>query len=218
MDLTKNSSFDTEQFLVRCKYNIQQLHINLINVGYRFLRSDTPYQFATERDKRLVAQCERQYGIFPDLLRRWYEIFRFVDFRQATDQYNDGSTPVGGLGLNLTLVFLELDKCVEMRESLVRNRFAITNAASQQFLPLGSFASNCEPKGTWLPDKIVDPQIYDEGNGPITFSEELRRAFRSGGFPFWEQMYRKPIVLSPLGFAPNYPQLLDSLLQNVVEL
>ena len=212
------SLIDVERFIEGCVHNVKELRANLTGIGYQFARSDGPVQFANEGNREIIADCERSLGELPFLVRRWYETFRYVDFSQDARQFQDRSASAGGLGLNVTLVVLEIEKCIEFRQTLKQSGTVVDREHRQTFLPFGTFASNCEPKGVWLPDSATDPVIYDDGGGPVLFSQELRNAFRSGGFPFWEHMYRKPVVLSSLGFAPNYPGFREELRRNLVDL
>jgi hypothetical protein len=164
-----------------------------------------------------MLDVQERLGDFPLLLRRWYTTFRYVDFSQDVEQLHDQSCPVSGLGYNITLVFYELRECLRLREQLeARGVRVMRGVDRRQLLPFGAYASNCEPKGVWLPDDSIDPTIYDDGGGDVSFSEELRQAFDAAGFPFWQHMFRRRRLVSPLGFAPEYDRLRDSLQHNLV--
>lgn len=63
----------------------------------------------------------------------------------------------------------------------------------------------------------MDPEIYDEGDGPVTMSTEIMDALRSGGFPFWATMLRRRRFTSPIGVAPSFEELLPVLRHNLLE-
>jgi hypothetical protein len=180
------SASDVDSFIRNSMHNLQALQANLTRIGYRFVRAAGPFQFADDQDRAVIGNVEEQLGHIPLLVRRWYETFRYIDFSQDPAQFHDASALVAGLGYNLSLVFREIESCIQLRDELRRSGIVIDRGeGDNRLLPFGSSASNCEPKGVWLPDHTVDPILYDDGNGPVSFSAELRTAFRSGGFPFW---------------------------------
>jgi hypothetical protein len=85
-------------------------------------------------------------------------------------------------------------------------------------LPLGGWASNCEPKGFQLPCSGVDAVIYNDGGGDTYFVDELRSAFRWGGFPFWQRSLKKSDFYSPMEYRPNFEKLLPVLKEGLMEL
>jgi hypothetical protein len=211
-------SSEVDSFINICQRNLLALRQALSDLGYQFARPAGPLQPADDADRAMVADAERRFGELPFLLRRWYDTFRYVDFSQAPDQLQFGSLPVSGLGYNITLVFVELERCVRFRDELRASGIAVEREREgKSLLPLGTFASNCEPKGVWLPDHSTDPVIYDDGAGPVSLSDELRAAFQSGGFPFWDRMFRKRRFVSPLGFAPKYLELRETLRRDIID-
>lgn len=115
-------------------------------------------------------------------------------------------------------MFPEIAYCIRYEGELRQSGRVIKREDGKNFLPLGTFAFNCEPKGVWLPDQSVDPVLYDGGRGPVSLSEELRTVFSSGGFPFWAHMFRRRAFVSPLGFSPKYPELREALRKDLVEI
>jgi hypothetical protein len=209
---------EPEDFLFKCHHNLAALENNLIDIGYRFARTDGPFRVAVEVDQDVVRETEVTLGALPLLVRRWYERFQYVDFSQEAEQLCDRSSPLRGLGYNLPLVFRELNSCFRLRDELSASGVKVNRPElEKRLLPFGSFATNCEPKGVWLPDDCLDPVIYDEGGGPVRLSQELRTVFQTGGFPFWDRLFRKRMFTSPLGFAPEFPELSQVLRRNLVD-
>lgn len=208
---------EVDNFLHSCSHNLRIMQSNLVGIGYYFLRPSGPFQPANDQDREVIREAERRFGQFPLLLRRWYETFRYVDFSQDSNQFEDRSLPIAGLGYNMALMFPEIEYCIQYQSELRQSGSGVSRECGNNFLPFSTFASNCEPKGVWLPDGSVDPIIYDDGGGPVSFSQELRTIFATGGFPFWEHMFRKRRFVSPLGFSPNYPELRNALLKDLVK-
>jgi hypothetical protein len=88
----------------------------------------------------------------------------------------------------------------------------------RRFLPLGGSASNCEPKGFPVPCLGVDAVIYDDGGGPVYFVDELREAFRWGGFPLWGWNLDDPLFYWPGLYRPNFAKILPALREGLLEL
>lgn len=215
----QNSGFDVDSFLDTCKHNLLTLQENLSNLGYRFLNTSGPLHFADRADCDAIAATQQRFGTIPLLIRRWYQTFRSVDFSQDPRQLRDPTSAVGGLGYNVTLVLRDINWCTSFRDELIVSGVMVEREAEHtHLLPFGTFASNCEPKGVWIPDDSVDPAIYNDGGGPVLFSDELRVAFRSGGFPFWDCMLSRRRFTSPLGFSPQYRILRELLRQGMKQL
>ena len=131
--------------------------------------------------------------------------------------YEDGEL-ASGLGCNITLVFRDLRWCLNFREELrAKCKLMSRESLDRSFLPTGGIASNNEPKGIWLPSGSPDAPLYDDGAGPVFFSEEIRVALRAGGFPYWEQMFKRRRVSSHLGFCAKLPELRKVLHRDLVD-
>jgi hypothetical protein len=85
-------------------------------------------------------------------------------------------------------------------------------------LPLGGWASNCDPKGFPLPCFGIDAVIYNDGGGDTYFVDELRSAFQWGGFPFWQWAFSKRRFQPPGVYRPNFEKLLPVLKEGLLEL
>ena len=64
----------------------------------------------------------------------------------------------------------------------------------------------------------VHVRLFDDGGGETFFVDELRDAFRSGGFPFWQWSLKKPKFYSPMEYRPNFAKLLPVLTEGLLEL
>ncbi len=212
------TSTEVGDFIAKCRHNVVALHKNLTGIGYRFLRDNGPVQFATESDREALAEIDQRFGPLPIVFRRWYESFSYVDFSQDPKQlYEDGEL-ASGLGCNITLVFRDLRWCLNFREELrAKCKLMSRESLDRSFLPTGGIASNNEPKGIWLPSGSPDAPLYDDGAGPVFFSEEIRVALRAGGFPYWEQMFKRRRVSSHLGFCAKLPELRKVLHRDLVD-
>ena len=202
---------EVDDFLQRCSHNLRTLQSNLVGIGYHFLRPNGPFQLANDQDREAIGEAEKRFGQLPTLLRRWFETFRYVDFSQDSKQFDDRSVPLAGLGYNMALVFPEIGYCIQYQGELSQSGRVVRREDGKHFLPFGTFASNCEPKGVWLPDHLIDPILYDDGGGPVSFSQELRNVFATGGFPFWRtctggggSYLRWGSVQSTLSFATHW--------------
>jgi hypothetical protein len=216
MAATIKNSTGIDQFIEIARHNLIALQANLLELGYEFANSLGAVQLADERSKKAVHSLEQQFGELPVLYRKWYESFRCVDFSQKSSQLRDATGHrMSGLGLNCPLIFLDIDTCVRLRHEIEGHGVRIQNEKGQKIIPFGSAATNCDPKGIWVPDSTMDPIIYDEGAGPVTMAQEVVAAFTAGGFPFWKKMFGRRRFTSPIGVAPAYQEILAALLRNL---
>lgn len=212
---TSNSS-NFDQFIETARHNLLTLQANLSDLGYAFADPGGAVQLADQEARDAVRSLEQRVGRLPTLYRKWYESFRSVDFTQNEEQLRDSSGHrLAGLGLNCPLIFLSIDSCFRFKKELKAYGVRVEDEKGQHLIPFGSTASNCEPKGVWVPNTEHDPVIYDDGAGPITLSREIVSAFEAGGFPFWHRMYQRRRFTSPLGVAPAYQEVLPLLLRNL---
>ena len=217
--------------------NLELLHGRLMELGYEFADPGNSFRPATVEDHALIDQIQAEFGELPIILRKWYERFGSVDFRQAESQLcyeKDARAPPGpdvfGLGSHPVLVFLSLGRCLELRRYLAERHASVVKEAQAlghrldsstelgPFLPLGGWASNCEPKGVTLPSGAIDAVLYNDGGGDIYFVNQLRIAFRGGGFPFWLWSLNKKRFYSPYEYRPNFAKLLPRLTEGLVDL
>jgi len=191
------------RFIQIASDNLSALKQNLVELDYRFAQTE-PIQYTNDADCGELAKLEESVGPLPLLFRSWYRTFRRIDFSQEYEQLKTPNpSPVAGLGQNCVLVFLDIPSAHAMRAKLTEEN-ALPKKDSLYFFPSGEFASNCEPKGIWLPDASIDPPLYNDGNGAITLSTELAHAFAADGFPFWPPLLKRG--LRHHGF-PNTPRL-----------
>jgi hypothetical protein len=122
------------------------------------------------------------------------------------------------LGLNTPLVFLSIPKCLLLQERLCKQTASVGEDPSElkRFLPLGAWASNCDPKGFCLPCDSFDAEFYDEGAGGLYFVEELRTAFKWGGFPFWRRLLTGNKQAHPLRCVPSFKTILPILTEGLL--
>src|SRR5690242_6766201 len=119
-----------------------------------------------------------------------------------------------GLGSHPVLIFQSLTCCREQVQQMTTEREEHSRQMKEseweepsdanevsQFLPLGGWASNCEPKGFPLPCEAVDAVIYNDGGGDIYFVDELRLAFRGVGSRSGSGVYKSPISILPSSTA-----------------
>lgn len=218
------------EFVSRCRKNLLLLHARLQEIGYQFASPENALREPTKSELEQLDVIERKYGTLPIILRAWYETFGSVDFRQSSEQlqHPDGIKPqkgpaVYGLGSHPVIVFVDLNESLKMNTEFDKERVAFIQEAkkngyydpemekSEPFLPLGGWASNCEPKGFILPDHKFDGVIYNDGSGDMYFAYELRNAFRWGGFPFWSHSLKNRNFYSPFEYKPNFEKLAPDL-------
>jgi hypothetical protein len=215
-----------KEFVSRSLANLRTLQHKLLDLGYKFKHPDVILVESDTRTAASVSSLEEKFGNLPLVLRHWYDVIDSVDFSQTDDQLNaaeyvDESQPsLFGLGFNSVLYFLSVDRSLDMATAIEddsnysdfeSDHQSDTPQQNGSFFPMGGWASNNEPKGFWLPSKRVDDVFYNPGGGDILFTDELRRAFNCGGFPFWETIpvgdWRENIVKK----RPDYDQLLPLL-------
>ncbi len=199
-----------EFFLDSVKSNLFTLKKNLDELGYRFERAE-PIRLAGCRDEQELEDIEARFGSLPALYRAWYLVFHEIDFSQEKSQlFSNIANDVAGLGLNQSLIFLEIRRAVKMRDELAAEgvRVEMQNDRSvSKLIPTGAIASNCEPKGVWLPNSISDPVLYNEGGGDVTFETEIRDIIAYGGFPFWARMAQRRPPATVLKHCPDWERI-----------
>lgn len=213
---------EIESFVKVAHSNLIALRTNLLEIGYLFSNPNEVIVRAERCDCDKLNRLEEQHGPLPLILRAWYQTFRCINFSQAESQLfaPDPINSVVGLGYNGVLVLQDIDSAIEMRNQLRRTGIATdrNDEQSQRYLfPTGAIASNCCPKGVWLPDQCVDPVLYDDGGGPVTFSDELKNALDSGGFPFWRKVSMRKQITLPIKHQPKYLDIYDRLKNGFVE-
>jgi hypothetical protein len=227
----------TQEIVKRAKTNLELLHGRLLALGYEFADPANSLRLASDKDHALLDQIERDFGRLPIVLRTWYEHLGAVDFSQSESQLRCKAScrpPPGpdifGLGSHPVLLFLGLERCLDLRrhlaeqlargvkEAQTKGHLLDCSTELKPCLPLGGWASNCEPKAVDLPSHAIDAVLYDDGGGDTYFVDELRSAFRGGGFPFWLWSFRKKDFYSPYQYCPNFAKLLPILNEGLLDL
>ncbi len=130
----------------------------------------------------------------------WYENVASVDFSQTRKQCSEmPDDPLANLGWYPHAIYLRLDHCLawadRLREEYLewyedghewmeKEGFDVTPPSERPpFLPIGSYASNCDAKGFTLPSTEVDGIFFDDGGGPTYFNEDVRNGLKFRGFP-----------------------------------
>jgi len=202
--------------------NLCVLRNRLTDLGYLFQHPEDALVEASSRDVAAIDYVESQMGALPLVVRKWYERIKSVDFSQQEKQMfcNDGSlcVPVSGLGLHTPLVFLSLPQCLLLRDNICKQAVRVGDDPShfKRFLPLGTWASNSNPKGFLLPCKAFDAEFYNDGSGGVCFVEELRMAFKWGGFPFWRILLTGKRQVQVLRCVPEFERLLPVLTEGLL--
>jgi hypothetical protein len=197
--------------------NLCHLLKRLNGLGYLFQHPEDALVEASPKDVAAIETIESSMGRLPLLARKWYERIKSVDFSQLETQLftkNDSlGSPVSGLGLHTPLVFLSLPKCLSLQEQIRSQAASIGDDLSdfKQFLPLGAWASNSNPKGFMLPSPAFDAEFFNDGAGPIYFVEDLRNAFQWGGFPRWRLLLSGKKQAHPLRHIPAFETILPIL-------
>lgn len=145
-----------EHFLENARHNLLALQSNLMELGYEFANARGAVQLADEEAKQAVLTLEQRKGELPALYRKWYESFRCVDFTQQDSQLRDSTGHrLAGLGLNCPLVFIDIGASMDLQEELEGYSVHIRNAKGQELIPIGGSATNCDPKGVWIPNSAA---------------------------------------------------------------
>lgn len=226
-----------EEIVRRARVNLQTLHSRLLSLGYEFAEPHSALFDAPPDASAKIDEFEQELGSFPLIARVWYRTLTSVNFCQADQQvaYRQSVRPppgpdIFGLGSHPVLIFQSLDRsreqlrhmAVEYKEQIRRIKDRGWAEPSEftepAILPLGGWASNCEPKGFPLPSYAADAVIYNDGGGDTYFVDELRSAFQWGGFPFWQWSLKKPRFYSPMEYRPNFEKLLPVLKEGLLEL
>jgi hypothetical protein len=210
----------------RARLNLRTLHDRLLDLGYEFANPEGALVDAPPGAESDIGDVERELGMLPLIARQWYATLTSVNFRQAEEQlvYREAARPptgpdVFGLGSHPVLIFQSLTCCRQQLQQFAIEREKPSAAGeARPFLPLGGWASNCEPKGFPLPCEAVDAAIYNDGGGDVCFVDELRLAFRWGGFPFWQRGLGDTAFYSPFEYRPDFQRLLPLLKEGLVEL
>ena len=201
------------EFVDRCYRNLTLLHSRLLDLGYEFEDPGRALVTASAEDVRRRDACEQELGEFPLVAHTWYSVMASVNFSQAPRQLGRwggapdfGANAILGLGSHPVLIVQDLAMAREQSVDY-------TSEEEGVFLPLGAWASNCEPKGMELPGVGADFILFDDGGGPVTFVNEWRDAFEWGGFPFWAPFFGPTARRwsDSLGYKPDFARLLTEL-------
>jgi len=224
-----------EEIVRRARVNLRTLHGRLLELGYEFADPHAALVDAGPDAAAEIEKVEQELGAFPVFARVWYQTFASINFCQAEQQrvYKEGIRPpegpdIFGLGSHPVLIFQSLDRCqaqlqhmaTEQEEHIRQMKESGEEEPSEsgQFLPLGGWASNCDPKGFTLPCFGIDGVIYNDGGGDTYFVDELRSAFHWGGFPFWQWVFKKRDSYSPMEYRPSFEKLLPVLKEGLLKL
>lgn len=221
----------------RAAANLRTLHTRLTGLGYQFSDPSSALVEAGPDADAILQKIESEFGTLPLIARVWYGNIASVNFGQAEEQRvyrgSDWKPPmksdISGLGSHPALVFQSLERGKAMWHQLREENDEYHRDAAAgghpdafavfgRFLPLGSWASNCEPKAFPTPCPGIDAVIYNDGGGDRYFVDELREAFRWGGFPFWQWSLENPEFASSMEYRPNFAKLLPVLREGLLEL
>ncbi len=224
----------------RARDSFHAIYERLIQIGYEFAEPADAFAVTTPDEANAeIAVTEAEYGALPEIVRLWYSYVRSVNFSQSVAQCKDPEHPLRNLGWFQLALFLPLKKCRELgaRQSAeYREWYAellsgdldaeyaqdcLSRCKSPdemaRFLPLGSSASNNDPKGFALPCDLIDAEFYNDGE-PTYFNEELRDVIRAGCFRMLSQGYREALPrFMQLGY-PDPDALLAFLTRDLMPL
>jgi len=228
------------EVVARAATNLRLLRDRLTSLGYQFA---DPIGVLVESGPCAGAEVEAtvaEFGELPLIARVWYGTLASVNFKQADEQcrYRGREYPppfaseVAGLGSHPVLVFWNLGFAREKWHRLRAKAAADLEEGKaaggwppdtpfefSRFLPLGGVASNCEPKAFRLPCRGVDGVLSNEGAGNTYLVDELRTAFRWGGFPYWGWRLQHPDEPPSAGFyRPAFEKLFPVLTEGLLEL
>lgn len=216
MSATLIDTDSVNRFIEDVRYNLVTLEGNLKTLGYNFANQNGAVQLASVSSLAALRSFERRFGIVSILFKCWYEAFHCVDFTQSNSQlYSTNGERLAGLGLNCPLIFLDIDTCFRTFQDMGIADQIASQKNGKTFIPIGGAASNCDPRGIWVPDTGIDPNLYDDGAGPVTMYAEVKVAIEAGGFPFWMKMFSRRRFTSPLGVTPDYKNILPVLIHNL---
>ena len=184
----------------RAKENLRSIHARLVDAGYDFERPERAFVEADDESRKSIDEVERRLGRLPTLARIWYENVASVDFSQTRKQCLEmPDHPLANLGWYPHACYLPLNHCLawaermkqeysewykDAHESMEKDGWDVTSPSERPpFLPIGSYASNCEAKGFALPSSAIDGVFFDDGDGPTYFNEDMRWGIEYGGFP-----------------------------------
>jgi hypothetical protein len=227
-----------KEIVRRASINLRMLHTRLLNLGYEFAEPNAAFVEAVADPSDRIDEFEQELGAMPLIARTWYSVIASVDFRQADSQrvYRQALRPpagpdIFGLGSHPVLLFQSLarsqqqfQEMAEEQEGHMRQPHGSDLEGSEErvpfasFFPLSGWASNCDPVGFRLPCLGVDGVIFNDGGGDAYFVDQLRGAFRWGGFPFWQGSLKKADFYSPFEYRPNFAKLLPHLKEGLLEL
>lgn len=215
--MLKIQKSDIPQFVDSSINKLLRLESNLRRLGYKFANLDGPIRLIAPGTSTHLDKLYERYAEIPALLSEWYDRLDYVDFRQDKSQLLYPSQDVtAGLGLNCSLVFEPLSQHTQLQTVLEANGYSCKNSKGQDLIPIGCYASNCMPKGVWLPDSSIDPVLYDAGAGPVSMGTALDQAIQAGGFPFWRHLFSKRRITSPIPNTPRYLEILPQLIEGVL--
>src|SRR5262249_22610152 len=231
----------------RARANLRMLHTRLLDLGYLFAEADVALVDVGPDAPAKLEAIGKDLGVLPLIAHVWYGTLESVNFSQADEQRiceqdtrMANGPDIFGLGAYPVLMFQNWEQCQRQLDEMEAEReehisqgiaspplwgmqgsgYATLGdfAESDAFLPLGGWATNNEPKGFALPGLGVDGVIYNDGAGDRYFVDELRSAFRWGGFPVWQVVLRKPRFRFPGLYRPNFEKLLPILKEGLIEL
>jgi hypothetical protein len=219
----------------RARTNLLLLRLKLVDLGYEFAETNLVLLSAGAQAASEIDSFEKEFGPMPMIACVWHETIASVNFSQAelqcrSKEFTAPAAPdIFGLGSQPVLVVQSLERAqvgtrrmnarrAEMLPLYKKDYPDYVFDEVSQFLPLGTTASNCEPKGFTLPCLAIDGVIYNDGDGDIHFVDELRSAFRWGGFPLWQHALKKKKFSVPMTYRPNFEKLLPLLKDGLIEL
>jgi hypothetical protein len=194
-----------------------KLESNLLKLGYKFANPLGAIHQIEPGSNSSLEEIRNKYHRVPRFFEQWYDHVEYIDFSQHECQLTQSSSDlVAGLGLNCQLIFAPLSDYVNRQIELNKKGGSCLDLDGAEFIPTGAFASNCEPKGIWLPSSEDDPVLYDDGSGPVTMRTEIMIAINQSGFPFWEKMFSKRRFTSSIPNTPKFREICSDLRAGIV--